>query len=128
MVTIFTRSITDNLTSLVKQIDEQVAKNGDKKLKSFVVLLSNDADADEAKLKQLAEKAGIKTGKEANVPLTIYDGVAGPPNYKIAEDAEVTVLHWKGLKTVVNHAYAKGKLDKAAVKDIVESTAKILED
>lgn len=127
MVTIFTRSITDDLTSLVKQIDEQVAKNGDKKLKSFVVLLSSDPDADEAKLKELAKKAGIKTGKEANVPLTIYDGIAGPPNYKIAEDAEVTVLHWKGLKTVVNHAYAKGKLDKAAVKDVVESTAKILE-
>lgn len=128
MVTIFTRSITDNLTSLVKQIDEQVAKNEDKKLASFVVLLSDDPDADEAKLKELAEKAGIKTGKEANVPLTIYDGVAGPPNYKIAEEAEVTVLHWKGLKAVVNHAYPKGKLDKAAVKEIVESTAKILED
>lgn len=127
MVAIFTRSITDDLTSLVKQIDEQVANNTDKKLASFVVLLSDDPDADEAKLKQLAEKAGIKTGKEANVPLTIYDGMAGPPNYKIAKEAEVTVLHWKGQKTVVNHAYAKGKLDKAAVKEIVESTAKILE-
>jgi hypothetical protein len=127
VVAIFTRSITDDLTSLVKQIDEQVANNTDKKLASFVVLLSDDPDADEAKLKQLAEKAGIKTGKEANVPLTIYDGMAGPPNYKIAKEAEVTVLHWKGQKTVVNHAYAKGKLDKAAVKEIVESTAKILE-
>jgi hypothetical protein len=127
VVTIFTRSITDDLASLVKQIDEQVAKNTDKKLASFVVLLSNDPDADEAKLKELATKAGIKTGKEANVPLTIFDGVAGPPGYKLSEDAEVTVLHWKGQKTVVNHAYAKGKLDKAAVKEIVESTAKILD-
>ena len=122
MVAIFTRSITDDLTSLVKQIDEQVAKNEDKKLASFVVLLSNDADADEAKLTALAEKAGIK-----HVPLTIFDGIAGPENYKIAEDAEVTVLHWKGLKAVVNHAYTKGKLDKAAVKEVVESTSKILE-
>ena len=128
MVAIFTRSITDNLTSLVKQIDEQVAKNEDKKLAAFVVLLSNDPDADEAKLTALAEKAGIKVGKEAHVPLTIIDGIAGPPNYNISEDAEVTVLHWKGQKVVVNHAYGKGKLDKAAVKAIVESTAKILED
>ena len=122
MVAIFTRSITDNLTSLVKQIDEQVAKNEDKKMASFVILLSNDADGDEAKLKALAEKAGIK-----HVPLTIFDGVAGPPNYKIAEDAEVTVLHWIGKKTVVNHAFAKGKLDKDGVKSVVDSTAKILE-
>ncbi|MFM9960088.1 MAG: hypothetical protein ACKV2Q_02565 [Planctomycetaceae bacterium] len=122
MVAIFTRSITDDLTSLVKQIDEQVAQNEDKKLASFVILLSNDADGDEAKLQTLAEKAGIK-----NVPLTIFDGVAGPPNYKIAKDAEVTVLHWIGKKTVVNHAFAKGKLDKDGVKKVVESTAKILE-
>ena len=121
MVTIFTRSITDNLASLVKQVDEQVAKNEDKKMASFVILLSNDADADEAKLKTLAEKAGIK-----HVPLTVFDGIAGPPNYKIAEDAEVTVLHWLARKTVVNHAFAKGKLDKEGVKKVVDATAEIL--
>ncbi len=127
MVAIFTRSITDDLTSLVKQIDEQVSKNADKKMASFVILLSNDADADEPKLNKLAEKAGIKTGKEANVPLTIFDGIAGPDKYKIAEEAEVTVMLWKGQKAVVNHAFAKGKLDKDGVTKVVESTAKILE-
>ena len=126
MVAIFTRSITDDLTSLVKQIDELVAKNEEKKMASFVILLSNDADVDEAKLNTLAEKAGIKTGKEANVPLTIFDGIAGPEKYKIAEEAEVTVLLWKGQTAVVNHAFAKGKLDKAGVKKIVESTSEIL--
>ena len=126
MVAIFTRSITDDLTSLVKQIDELVAKNEEKKMASFVILLSNDADADEAKLNTLAEKAGIKTGKEANLPLTIFDGIAGPEKYKIAEEAEVTVLLWKGQTAVVNHAFAKGKLDKAGVKKIVESTSEIL--
>ena len=126
MVAIFTRSITDDLTSLVKQIDGLVAKNEEKKMASFVILLSNDADVDEAKLNTLAEKAGIKTGKEANVPLTIFDGIAGPEKYKIAEEAEVTVLLWKGQTAVVNHAFAKGKLDKAGVKKIVESTSEIL--
>ena len=126
MVAIFTRSITDDLTSLVKQIDEQVAKNADKKMASFVILLSNDADADEAKLNKLAEQAGIKVGKVANVPLTIFDGIAGPANYKIAEEAEVTVMLWKGQKAVVNHAFAKGKLDKEGVKKVVESTSEIL--
>ena len=121
MVAIFTRSITDDLTSLVKQIDDQVAQNEDKKMASFVILLSNDPDADEAKLKTLAEKAGIK-----HVPLTIFDNIAGPPNYKIAEDAEVTVLHWLERKTVVNHAFAKGKLDKEGVKKVVDATAEIL--
>lgn len=122
MVAIFTRSLTDDLASLVKQVDEKVEANKDKKMASFVVLLSNDSDADEGKLKALAEKHGIKS-----TPLTIYDGIAGPKSYKVTEDADVTVLLWKEKTVKSNHAFAKGKLDKAGIKKIVESTSTILD-
>lgn len=122
MVAIFARSLTDDLASLVKQVDEKVEANKDKKMASFVILLTNDPDADEAKLKAAAEKHGIK-----NVPLTIYDGVAGPKTYKVAEEADVTVLLWKEKTVKANHAFAKGKLDKDAIKKIVESTSTILD-
>ncbi len=121
MVTIFARKITENLTSLVKKIDGLVAKNKDKKLSAFVVLLSEDADADEAKLKELAKKHKIKT-----TPLTVFEGIAGPPNYKIAKDADVTVLMWERRKVKVNYAFAKDGLNKKLVKAIVKDTAKIL--
>ena len=77
---IFAREITDDLASLVKRIDKQVAKNKDQKMASFLVLLTDDPDAVESKLKDLAIKHKIK-----NIPLTIFDGIAGPPKYKIAE-------------------------------------------
>ena len=121
MVAIFTRRITDDLTSLVKKIDGLVAKNKDKKLSAFVVLLSDDPDADEAKLKKLAKKHGIKT-----TPLTVFEGIAGPPNYKIAKDADVTVLLWESQKVKVNHAFRKDGLDKKSVAAIVADTGKIL--
>ena len=79
---VFTRSLTDELASLVKQIDAQVAKNSSKRMKGFVVLLTDDPDAAEGELKAFAKKHEIK-----NVPLTIFDGTAGPPNYRIAKDA-----------------------------------------
>ena len=121
MVTIFARKITEPLTSLVKKIDGLVAKNKDKKLSAFVVLLSDDADADEAKLKELAKKHKIKT-----TPLTVFEGIAGPPSYKIAKDADVTVLMWERRKVKVNYAFAKDGLNKKLVKAIVKDTAKIL--
>ncbi len=121
MVTIFARKITENLTSLVKKIDGLVAKNKDEKLSAFVVLLSEDADADEAKLKELAKKHRIKT-----TPLTVFEGIAGPPNYKIAKDADVTVLMWDRRKVKVNHAFGKDGLNKKAVKLVVADTSKIL--
>ena len=121
MVTVFTRKITDDLISLVKKIDKLVAKNKKKQMRAFVVLLSDNPDADEDKLKQLAEKHKIK-----NVPLTLFDGVAGPPNYKLAENAELTVLMWRKLNVEVNHAFAKAELKPADVKKILKDTEKIL--
>jgi len=123
VVTIFTRSITDDLASLVKQIDAKVGHPNSKTTtnRAFLVLLSDDPDADSAKLKALAKKHKIK-----NVPLTIFDGIAGPPSYKINKGAEVTVLMWTKAKIKVNRGFAKGELTKKTVKSVVADAGKVL--
>jgi hypothetical protein len=123
VVNIFAREITDNLTSLVRQIDEKIGANSDKKMAGFVVLLTDDPDAAEARLKKLAEKNKIE-----HTPLTVYDGVAGPESYAIAKEADVTVMMWVDGEVKVNRVYMKGKLDRPAIAAIVKDTAKILED
>jgi hypothetical protein len=123
VVAVFAREVTDDLTSLVKQIDEIVGKNEDKKMASFLVVLAEDADAVAPKLEAIADKQKI-----TNTPLTIFDGVAGPASYKIAKDADVTVLMWKGLDVKVNVALGKGELNAASIKKIVANTADILKD
>ena len=122
MVAIFTRRLSDDLTSLVKQIDDAVAKNGDKKMAAMVVYLSDDPDAGDKKLKELAEKEKI-----VNTPLTLFQTTEGPDNYKISQDAEITVLMWKGLKVKANHAFGKEKLSADDIKKVVADTVKILD-
>lgn len=117
---IFARDITDNLTSLVKQVDEQVAKNKDKNMEAFVVILTEDPDAVAPKLEALAKEKDIK------IPLTIFDGAAGPPSYRIAKDADVTVLMWRNTQVKANHAFGKGELKEDGVKAVVNDTPKIL--
>ena len=121
-MTIFARDITDNLASLVKQVDEQVGKHQNKQMAAFVVLLAEDEDAAAGKLEELAKKHGIK-----DVPLTVFDGTAGPPEYKIAKDADVTVLLWKKQSVEANHAFAKGGLDKKGIDAVIADTSKILQ-
>ena len=58
-MSIFARELTDNLASLVKQIDEQVAKHEDRKMAAFVVILAEDADTLAPKREALAKKQGI---------------------------------------------------------------------
>lgn len=123
MVCVFARKIDGTLTSLVKQINEEVGKNTEKKLCSFVVFLTDDADETKAKIEKLAEKEKIN-----NVPLTLVEGLAGPPNYKIDKDAEVTVMLWKGQKVVTNHAFKAGELHKKQIEGIIKDIPKILEN
>ncbi len=121
MVCVFARQTSEPLTSLVKQIDAEIAKNS--KLKSFVVVLTDDADKTADALVQMAKDCRLK-----NVPLTLVESPAGPPAYKIAEDADVTVLMWKGGEVKVNRGYGKGKLTEDEVKTIVSDLPKILRD
>ena len=111
----------DEIAARVKKIDGVVGENGDKKMAAFVTVLTENPDKDEAKLKEIAKKEGLK-----NIPLTVFDGVAGPEDYKIAEKADVTVMMWVGSNVKVNHAFAKGELKADATKAIVADTKKIL--
>ena len=119
MINIQTRTITDDLASLVKKLDTMVDSVKDKKGKetkhAFLVYLTNDPDAAEKELETFAEKHQIK-----NIPLTVFDGEAGPPKYNIAKDAQVTIMMWKDKEVKVNHTFAAHSLDKKAVKSVLE--------
>ena len=86
----------------------------------MVVLLSEDLEGDAAKLESLAKKHAIK-----NTPLTIFDGVAGPPAYKIAKEADVTVVMWANKSVENTHAYRKGGLNKTAIAKVVADAKKV---
>lgn len=119
MAAVFTRELTDDLASLVKQIDKKIGEN--KKAAGFVVYLTDDPDAAEKELEAFGKKHGIE-----NVPLTIFDGASGPPNYRIAKDAAVTVLLWERTKVQSAHAFETAKLDKSAVDKVVADAEKVL--
>ena len=118
---IFTRSLDDNLASLVKQVDKVIGENEDQKMAGFVVLLTDDPDAAESELQAFADKHNI-----TNVPLTLFDGTAGPESYKVAEEAEVTVMLWRDKTVEANHAFGEGKLNKSGIAKIIKDTSKIL--
>jgi hypothetical protein len=116
---IFAREISDPLTSLVKKIDKATAKNSDAKMGSFAVFL-NDDEGMEAKVKDLA-----KNEKLDKIVLTI-DTPQGPGRYKIAKEADVTVILYKDKQVVVNHAFKKGELKDKDIDQVVADLSKIL--
>jgi hypothetical protein len=118
---IFAREVSAPLTSLVKKIDAATASNKSCKMGSFVVFLNDDEDL-KKKLEDLAEKEKIE-----KTVLTI-DNVAGPAKYKIAKDADVTVVLYTNRTVKANYAFKKGELKKSDIEKIVRDIKKILPD
>jgi hypothetical protein len=108
------------LTSLVKKIDEAAAKHKDAKMGTFVVFCT-DNKAIEKAVKDLAARQHID-----HTILAVFDKPAGPPKYKLASDADITVLLYNHKKVKANFAFRKGELNDADVERIVSEIPKIM--
>ena len=117
---IFAREISDDLTSLVKKIDEATAKNSKAKMGSFVVVC-NDDEKTEDKLKELAKKEGLK-----KTILTIVDKKSGPEGMEIDPKADITVVLYSRKNTKAQFAYAKGEMKPKDIDAIMAALPKIL--
>jgi hypothetical protein len=116
---IFAREVSGPLTSLVKKLDEATGRNQGARMGSFVVFCSDDEKL-EKQLRELAEKEKIQ-----HLVLTI-DNPAGPQGYKIARDADVTVVLYTGYTVKANHSFKKGELDGKAIDKIMADLPKIV--
>ncbi|OAI47319.1 hypothetical protein AYO44_09775 [Planctomycetaceae bacterium SCGC AG-212-F19] len=116
---IFARDVSDSLTSLVKKLDEATGKNTAAKMGSFVVFCSDDEKLEKA-LKDLGEKEKLK-----HLVLTI-DNPAGPLDYKIAKQAEITVVLYTGYEVKANYSFKKSEMTAKDVDKIMADLSKIL--
>src|SRR5262245_34956274 len=92
---IFARDVNEPLVNLIKKLDTETEKNKSASMGAFVVFCSDDKDL-EGKLKDLAEKAGLK-----KVVLSI-DNPAGPKGYDVAQDSDVTVVLYRDRTAKAN--------------------------
>src|SRR5262249_5987681 len=117
---IFAREVSAPLTSLVKKIDAANVENKSKKMGSFVVFL-NDKESLKDELSKLAKKEGLKQ------TILSVDTPAGPKTYKVAKEADITVVLYSNRDIKANHAFRKGELNEKAIDRIMADLPKIFE-
>lgn len=122
MVMVFARTADDNLAKLTKQLSKAVEENSGKRLAAFVNLIGDD----EAALQSAAKQFGAKA-KADNVPIVVPDEFEnGPTDYRINEEADVTVIIATGGKVVASHGVSKGGLDGKTIAAIIADVPKAL--
>jgi hypothetical protein len=116
---IFARDTSDSLTKLLKKVDEVTAKNKGCEMGSFVVFLG-EKEGMQKKLETLAKDNNLK-----NIILAIDENRAGPKDYNVSKDADVTVVLYVESTVKANYAFKKGELKDKDIEAIVADVAKI---
>lgn len=122
VVAVFAREVDEELVTLVKELNQIVAKNADKQMGSFVNLLGEDQQTLAKEAKKLA-----KVAEAENVAVVVpKDHKNGPDHLKLNKDAEVTVLIYKDGIIEKNLAFAKDAMCGECVKQVLKDSEVIL--
>lgn len=117
-VIVFARRLSDPLASALVKCDQWAAALPKDAGRAWLTVLGEKTvSLDE--LGQWTKNAGLKT-----MPTGVFDDVVGPPSYKLADDAEVTVLLFVDKKVTANFAFRKDELNAEALKAIGEALQK----
>jgi hypothetical protein len=125
---IFAREVSDPLISLIKTIDKQLettAKfpNQNREIPGIHVVFCSDDPALKQQLDALMAREGIK-----HVVLSISrEKSQGPPRYRIAREAELTVVVYRDQGRVdANYVLESTDLTVDRVDEILRSVRKVL--
>jgi len=122
VVIVFARTLGEPLGKLVHELDRQLKKHAPSELRGWVTVLASDAIVTEPKVIAWSQKHA--TG---GVPIAVFEDMVGPPAYRIARDADVTVLLSVKQKTVANYAFRAGELNDAFVERISRNVSGMVE-
>jgi hypothetical protein len=121
-VLIFARTPNKELGELVVGLDKAIGDPKNAPLRGWVTFLSADQPKMDPQVVEWGKSHAIKS-----MPLGVFEDPDGPPSYRLAKDAEVTVLLFVKQKVVANFAFRAGELDDKAREQVLKSVPKLLE-
>jgi hypothetical protein len=119
-VVVFSRSLSEPLAKLAQELDRAVAAHKQAELRSWITFLRQDQLHFDAELVQWTREHALR-----EVPLGVFEDEAGPPSYRLARDADVTVLFFVKRKVVANFTFRAGEFTEAKVGEVMKALPKI---
>lgn len=114
-IIVFARSLSDPLSNLLTSLDKVASPNPDREgIRVWTTMLGEEFPLDT--LVDWSKESAIR-----NIPLGTFDDPIGPPTYRLAEDADVTVLLFVKEKVQANFAFRAGELSPEAIDQILKA-------
>lgn len=119
-VVLFARTLSAPLGKLVHRIDRTMADPKMTDLRGWVTFLSDNQPDLDPKIVQWSQHHAIRS-----VPLGVFEDAGGPPAYRLAGEADVTVLLFVKQKVVANFTFRTGELTDDKIAEVMKSLAQI---
>jgi hypothetical protein len=120
-VIVFARGLSDPLGKLAHRIDRALTEHKAADLRAWVTFLAEDHTGMDPKVVAWAKRHAVGT-----VPLGVFEDVGGPPSYRLARDADVTVLLSVKQRVATSFAFRAGELTDARVEEVMKALPQIL--
>jgi hypothetical protein len=120
-VIVFARRLSAPLGKLVRRLDKRVAEHKKAGLRGWVTFLAEDTPEFEDRVVKWGKKHAV-----ANLPLAVFSDAVGPPSYRLARDADVTVLLFVKQKVAANFAFRAGELTDARAVEVLGALPNIV--
>jgi hypothetical protein len=122
-VVIFARTLSEPLGKLAQKLDKASADHKKAELRAWITFLSEDQSSLDARVLAWSQKHALR-----NVPLGVFEDVDGPPSYRLARDADATVILFVKQKVVANFAFRAGELNDERMADVMKALPKMVTD
>jgi len=123
VVMVFARSADEKFAKFLKELEGELEEHADEKLTAFVNMIGTDEES----LKQAAADFVAKHDIKRIAFVVPTNAENGPENMKIAPDADVTVVCYKGGEVKANHAFAKGSLSDEKIEALVDASCDLVD-
>jgi hypothetical protein len=121
-VAVFARTTSDALGKLVGKIDRALAEHKAADLRAWVTFLGKDHDTFDGLLIEWSKKHGLKS-----LPVGTFQEEDGPPTYRVARDADVTVVLFVNRKVQATFGFRSKELTEEAVDRVLKAVPRLVE-
>lgn len=120
-VIVLARSTSEPLGNFLQQLDRDLSKFQDAKLRAWATMVGLNQPSEEPKLAAWSKRFGLR-----HIPLGIYEDPLGPPGYRLHQDADLTILLVHKNKVLHNLAYRKDGFTALEAKKLLDLIPKIV--
>jgi hypothetical protein len=120
-VVVFARNLNDCLANFVQRLDQAIADHKKADLRAWVTVLGADQSTLDAEVVAWVQQHRIRS-----IPIGVFESTDGPPSYRLAADAEVTVLFFVKQKVVANFGYRAREMTDEQIERMMKMVPKIV--